>query len=125
MRGLVTKHHNAHPVTPPLADKWLEEGVDPEYGLRVWAIYYMMYHRRISRADLAQHMGISKQRVQQMLSSEAHLDRVESAITEVTQERHNAICSCDDSSCAVYLASGHDLLTAGRMVQGKKEWMNG
>jgi DNA-binding Xre family transcriptional regulator len=121
--GIRYPGHKAHPPVPPLADKWLDEGVDLVYGLRVWAIYHMMFNRSISRSQLADELGLSRQRAQQLLTDENYFDRVEAGITAITKKRHDEICDCDDPSCAVYIASGKSKLTANRMAEGKKEWL--
>lgn len=52
---------------------------------------YIMQQRGISSRDIAQHLGVSKSYIQKVMSghrtTEAMLDRVDSAITTISEQR--------------------------------------
>jgi predicted transcriptional regulator len=118
---------------PTWADK-LRRGqvkMDIEDALPLWAIYTMMRKRKVSQLDVANHLGVSKQRVQAMLlEGEDSHERIESAITEISDTRHKATDgheTCESVACGVYLVGGEEAHKTKVLVNGLKEsgWTDG
>lgn len=115
----------SYPYDPPWFDKLAkgELSMDMEDALPLWAIYAMMKKRGIGRQHIAAHLGISRQRVQKMLTEggDSHA-RLEEAITSITIQRHEGSHpGCDNASCAVYHAAGVDTFQARKMTTALEE----
>lgn len=105
--------------------------MEMEDALPLWAIYSMMRKRKISYLDVAKHLDLTKQRVQAMMleGGDSH-ERIESAITEISETRHKGTpdhAECESLACGIYLVGGEEAHKTKVLVNGLKEsgWTDG
>jgi predicted transcriptional regulator len=86
--------------------RWaLDRSLTMESKLRRWVVVAMCRQREITYQDIGEKMGVSHQRVFQIIDRGTieGLDEIEDAITEITEEKHRAMGHTDDDSvCTVY-----------------------
>jgi len=115
---------------------WVTDRNDPmEKKLIRWAYLSALRNRGILFKDVGAYLGISVQRVEQLIKKmgESDEERLDEALTAITEERHHALGHTDDNpTCAVLsLALRNELpevreskikLETERLAEARKLW---
>lgn len=100
---------------------WVKDpGTQPLYLYPMWALYAMMYQRKITQADVATQLKISRERVHQMILSAVqgdtgHMDRLEDAVSQITLDRggvYVSLCPDDPKMAEVKRAAAERYVNA-------------